>query len=400
MEHLAWQRTVEQHREAVLCMVPPPAVVRRALDEALGLVLAVGATAPADLPGTRASAMDGFAVRHADLVQGGTLPVTLDVPAGARPGEGPGPGSAARIMTGAPVPTGADTVVAVEYTDIPRGPVPLPHQVRIHRVPPLGDAIRAAGSDVAAGSVVVAAGSVLDATAISALAATGHAEVSVRPAPRVRVVSTGAELRSPGQPLAAGQLHDSNSFLMAALARSLGHQVDRVSLQHDDAEALTAELPRLLHGTDILVFSGGASAGAFEVVRQALGGRGIGFGHVAMQPGKPQGLGVLDGVPVFCLPGNPVACAVSFLAFVRPWLDAAAGRGGQQHRVQLGQELGGKPGRTRFVGAVLREGRGVPAAARQSHQVTRLAGLDGFLVVPAERESVAAGEELGWLPLP
>lgn len=402
MDHNAWQRSVEEHRQAVLELVRRPATTEVPLDDALGLVLAHDATSPAHLPGAAVSAMDGFAVRHADLSPGAVLPVLGDLPAGAPADRPLAPGGAVRIMTGAVVPPGADTVVAVERTDIPRGPVPLPRHVTIHRPPQPGDAIRAAGSDVAAGSVVVAAGTRLGAAALAALAATGHAAASVHPAPRVRVVSTGAELRSPGEPLAPGQLHDSNSFLMASLARALGHPTERRSVHHDDPAELAAALPGLLAGTDALVLSGGASAGAYEVVRQVLGPRGIDFGQVAMQPGKPQGLGVLDGVPVFCLPGNPVACAVGFLAFVRPWLDASSARpaGAGTSRVVLASPAAGTPGRTRFLAARLVGGRAQVCTAQQSHQVARMVGVDGFVVLGQDQGTVQGGAAVEWLALP
>lgn len=412
---IAWQRTVDEHREAVLRLAPAPPSSSLVLDQAAGLVLAADVHAPRDLPAWRSGAMDGFAVRHQDLLAGGlgeqggaaTLPVTADVPAGSRIVPPLPHGAAIRVMTGAPVPEGADTVVAVELTDIPRGPVPLPSRVQVRRLPPLGDAIRSAGSDAARGQLVAAAGSRLDALTLGAVAAVGTSRVQVHPAARVRVVATGDELVELGSEPGPGQLVDCNSWLLHGLATALGQPSSRVTLDHDDPERLVELLPELLEGTDLLVFTGGASAGAFEVVRQALQPRGVDFGHVAMQPGKPQGVGVVDGVTVLCLPGNPVSAVVSFLAFARPWLDAASGRpAAGEVRCTVAEGWTKKPGRVQFMPVALGADDGRLLARRRSeqgslsHLASRLAGVDGFARVPANASSVAAGDLLDVLLVP
>ncbi|GAA1379687.1 molybdopterin-binding protein [Luteococcus sanguinis] len=404
---IAWQRTVAEHLAAVVFLAPAPRTVEMPLAEASGLALAADVVAPRDLPGWDCSAMDGFAVRRSDLLTAGlsteggevVLPVVGDVPAGAVAPDGLPAGSAVRVMTGAPVPPGTDTVVAVELTDVPRGPVPLPAQVRVHGLPPLGEAVRGRGSDVAAGQVVAGAGSRLDALTLGSLAAVGVSSVPVHSAARVRVVATGDELVPLGSEPGPGQLVDCNSWLLHGLATSLGHPCERVTLNHDDPERMAADLPSLLADVDLLVFTGGVSAGAFEVVRQCLQPRGVEFGQVAMQPGKPQGVGVLDGVTVLCLPGNPVSAVVSFLAFARPWLDAASGRPSPAPvRAVVDDAWRKKPGRAQFMPVVLEATDGRLLARRRSsdgslsHLASRLAGVAGFVVVPADADGVREGD--------
>lgn len=395
MDTNRWHRSIDEHREAVLATARRLPTQTVALDDALGLVLADDVIATVSVPAAAVSAMDGFAVRHADVAVGAVLPVTMDIPVGSVAPHPLEPGTAARIMTGAVVPEGADSVVAVELTDVPRGPVPLPREITIQQQVPFADAVRDAGSDVAAGQVVAPAGSLLDAFAVGALAAVGIAQVDVVPAPRVRVVSTGAELRQPGQVLAPGQIYDSNSHALAACALQAGCVVDRVVLEHDRPDDLAAALPDLLAEVDAVIFSGGVSAGAFEVVRQTLSERGVEFGTVAMQPGKPQGVGVVDGVAVFCLPGNPVSAMVSFMLFVEPWLAVAAGtppRGTVP--VPVDDVWTKKAGRAQVMPVVLGPDgvRRRSPEGSQSHLVTRLVGIDGWAVVPAETTEVRRGD--------
>lgn len=407
MSDVAWHRTFEQHREACVALAPAPTRVDVPVLEARRLVLAEDVHATLTLPATDVSAMDGFAVRHADLREGVVLRVVGDVPAGA-PADGEvTEGTAVRVMTGAGIPAGADTVVAVELTDIPRGPVPLPKQITVREVPPLNDAIRKAGSDVESGSLVASAGMMVGPLEVAALAALGRPTIPVLRLPRVRCVATGAELRGPGEPLEPGQLHDSNSYALAALCESLGHPVERVTMAHDDPDAMATALPGLLADVDVLVFTGGVSAGAFEVVRQTLAERGVEFGQVAMQPGKPQGVGVIDGVTIFCLPGNPVSTVVSFLAFVRPWLDAASGRpAAQLLTATLTEGWSKKPGRAQFMpvrlmlGATGHEASRATAGGSLSHLVSRLVGVDGFAMVDAEASEVRAGDEIKVMMVP
>lgn len=383
----------------MVALAPAPVVAQLPLARAEGRVLAADVTAQLDLPGWTNAAMDGFAVAWDDLEVGVVLPVAGDIWAGQPGGARLAPGSAARIMTGAPLPDGADTVVAVELTDIPRGPVPLPQQVTIHTVPPRGDAVRHRGEDARAGQVVVPAGTRLDPLARGVVAAVGVSEVAVHELPRVRVVATGEEVAELGTPPALGQLVDCNSWLLQGLVTALGHPCERVTMGHDDADRLRAALPELVAGVDLLVFTGGVSAGAYEVVRQALEPLGIEFGEVAMQPGKPQGAGRLEGTTVLCLPGNPVSAVVSCLAFARPWLDAASGRPAPPpvHAV-VEDGWTKKPSRVQFMPVVLGERDGLRTARRRStggsgsHLASRLAGVDGFAHVGAAVTAVSPGD--------
>ncbi len=345
-------------REALGALRPLDAVATP-LQAAHGLVLAEDVTAALPVPPWTNSAMDGYALRAEDAA-GATnqapvvLPVAGDVPAGTAPAP-LAPGTAMRIMTGAMLPEGADAVVRVEDTDQAPGPRPLPQRVAIHAAPSTCLNVRRAGEGCAVGDPVMEAGTLLGATAISALASVGRAEVLARPRPRVAVVSTGAELVDAGQGLAPGTIPDSNSLLLAGLIRECGAAFAGARRSADTAEALAAVLAEAAEDADLVVTSGGVSAGAFDpltMLAESAGGpaaaRGstlnaaptggdgpgarvrISFAKVAMQPGKPQGHGAIrarDGrdVPLLCLPGNPVSVLVSFTLVVAPALAILAG---------------------------------------------------------------------------
>ncbi|HWJ08816.1 MAG TPA: gephyrin-like molybdotransferase Glp [Nocardioides sp.] len=294
------------------------------LDEARGRVLAEAVHAAEPLPSFDNSGMDGYAVRAAE-VAGATpdepvrLPVAGDVPAGAPVSE-LAPGTTVRIMTGAPVPRGADAVVEVEVTDGGTG------TVTINEARAAGSFVRPAGSDVAVGDEVLAPGAVLGAAQLGVLAALGTRHVVVRRRPRVLVVSTGSELAEEPLP-GSGQIRDANGVLLAAAVEDAGGVAVRKLWVEDDVPTFLALLDgELASGEiDLVLTSGGVSAGAYEVVKDGLGPRGVEFVKVAMQPGMPQGSGVVSGVPVACLPGNPVSALTSYEVFVRPALRAAFG---------------------------------------------------------------------------
>ncbi|HIW30362.1 MAG TPA: molybdopterin molybdotransferase MoeA [Candidatus Luteococcus avicola] len=401
---VAWRRTVDEHRAAVLALAPAPTPETIGLDSALGRVLASQVSSRVDMPGWTNSAMDGFAVRFDDLSPGVRLPVTGDLPAGHPGGLELPPGVAMRIMTGAPLPGGADTVVPVELTDIPRGPVPLPAAMTVHELPERGGAVRERGEDAALGSVVAPAGARLDALTRGVIAAVGVAEVAVWRTPTVTAVATGDEVLELGTEPSAGQLVDCNSWLVHGLAAAAGNPAERCTLGHDDADRLRAALPELTAGTDLLVFTGGVSAGAYEVVRQALTPLGVEFGEVAMQPGKPQGLGRIGDTTVLCLPGNPVSAVVSFLAFGLPWLDAASGRPARRPvQATVADGWHKKPGREQFMPVVLNPDRTVGRRSPEgsgSHFVTRLAGVHGFARIPAAVGRVEPGTQVEVMMVP
>ena len=334
--------------ELLAALEPLPAVVLP-LAEAHGLILAEDAAAALPVPPWTNSAMDGYAVRAADAAGADQSPVVLpvdgDVPAGAVPAP-LGPGTAQRIMTGAMLPEGADAVVRVEDTDQEPGPRPLPERVEIRAAPRPGLNVRRAGEDVGVGDPVLGAGAVLSAAALSALASTGTGSVRAVPRARVAVVSTGAELVDPGAALPAGSIPDSNSVLLSGLVVEHGAALATVTRSADTAASLAGALTAAAASADLIVTSGGVSAGAFDPLTMLAEDRAaldqdraagaairLNFARVAMQPGKPQGHGTVradDGreVPLIMLPGNPVSVLVSFRTIVAPALARLMGHDG------------------------------------------------------------------------
>lgn len=409
-------KTVDEHLADIVRAVGPLPARPFPLDEAHGTVLAEDVYAAAPVPGFDNSAMDGYAVRRADVAAASrerpvTLPVAADLAAG--PGEPPplAPGTAARIMTGAPVPPGADAVVPVEWTDggtqMPAG-VPAGRTVRIGQAPQPGHNIRRAGEDLAPGGLVLPAGTLLGAAQVGLLAAAGRGGATTHPRPRVAVLSTGSELVAAGRPLRPGQIADSNSHALTAAARAAGAVVHRVGLVPDDAPLLLRMIEEQLDRVDALVTSGGVSVGAYDIVRQVLTGLGtVAFERVAMQPGMPQGFGVLRGVPVFTLPGNPVSALVSFEVFVRPALRRLRGLPAEptgRLQVEVGAPLRSPAGKRSFLRVLVdRRDDGTPlarpAGGQGSHQLAALAAADALLVVPEDVTDVAPGMRLAALPI-
>jgi molybdopterin molybdotransferase len=279
--------SVDEHRDRILAAIQPMAAFPQPLMESLGLACAEDVHAPVSLPGFDNSAMDGYAVRFEDVAHATTqepvvLPVVGEIGAGSARVFALAPGTAVKIMTGAPVPTGADTIVPYEATDRGVG------QVRIGEAPrEPGQHVRRAGDDVAAGDLVVPEGTVLGARHLGLLAAVGRATVATRPRPRVVVISTGSELRDPGQALGHDSIYDGNSYLLAAAAREAGAIAFRVGIVPDEPHAFRTALHDQLVRADLVVTSGGVSQGDFDVVKEALTPDGVWFGPVAMQPGKP-----------------------------------------------------------------------------------------------------------------
>ena len=405
-------RSVEEHRAAVAELLAPLPVERVPLGRARGRVLAEALVTGIALPPFDNSAMDGYAVRAAD-VAGATevdpreLPVTADIPAGRTDVPPLEPGTAHRIMTGAPLPAGADTVVQVEHTD---GGL---DRVRVLRAPAAGTSVRRAGEDVVAGQVVLPAGTVLGAPQIGVAAAIGVASLPVRRRPTVLVLSTGSELVAPGTPLQLGQIYESNGPMLAAAVEDAGGVADLLRFVPDDVAHLNRVLDdHLAAGTvDLVLTSGGISAGAYEVVKEALAGRGVEFVKVAMQPGGPQGVGRVGGVGVVALPGNPVSSHVSFEVFVRPVLRAALGYPHPERpRViaALAAPLTSTAGRRQYRRGVVDAVAGptprcegwtvVEVGGPPSHLLGALARADCFFVVPEETTELPAGSPVEvWL---
>ncbi|SEN09647.1 molybdotransferase-like divisome protein Glp [Actinacidiphila rubida] len=425
--------SVSEHLESILAQLKPLDPIELQLLDAQGCVLVEDVTVPVALPPFANSSMDGYAVRVAD-VQAATAehPAVLDVIGDVAAGTGDlptvGPGQAARIMTGAAMPPGAEAVVPVEWTDGGTGggpatamsahsvdPTGAGGEVRVHRPAHSGQFVRDRGSDVAAGELALPAGTVLGAPQIGLLAAIGRGTVTVRPRPRVVVLSTGSELVQPGEPLGPGRIHDSNSFALTAAARAAGAIAYRVGAVTDEVETLRATIEDQLIRADIIVTSGGVSVGAYDVVKEALssigdsfGGEGDGtLGHVefrklAMQPGKPQGFGRIgpDRTPLLALPGNPVSAYVSFELFVRPAIRTLMGAPSVHREVVRAvcvAEIDRSPeGRRQFLRGRYdrRTATVTPVGGAGSHLVKAMAHADCLIVVPEAATSVSAGGEV------
>jgi molybdopterin molybdotransferase len=395
-------KTVDEHISDILDSVAVLPARRLPLAAAHGCALATDVRATIALPGFDNSAMDGYAVRAADVEQASPdapvrLPVTGEIAAGAALPDLVAPGTAVRIMTGAPFPPGADTVIQLEWTD---GGT---ETVAVHQPARRGLHIRRAGEDVTPGSLVLRAGSVLGSAQIGLLAAINVARPPVRPRPRVAVLSTGSELVAVGNAVGPGQIVDSNSHAVAAAAREAGCEVRRLTDVPDDPAQFEAALRAILPEVDAVVTTGGVSVGAHDVVKQVLAATGeVRFERIAMQPGQPQGFGVIDGVAVFTLPGNPVSALVSFELFVRPALRrmrGLTGPGRPRPVVTVAERLTSPPAKRSFPRVLV--GRGADgglvahsAGGQGSHHLSAAAGANALLVVPEEVTVVEPGDQL------
>ncbi|MBW0126139.1 molybdopterin molybdotransferase MoeA [Pseudonocardia oceani] len=385
-------RDVAAHAARAAALVAPVGSETLPLAACAGRRLAADVHAVDDLPAFDNSAMDGYALRIGDLGPDG-LPVTAHVPAGSVPAP-LAPGTAQRVMTGAPLPEGADTIIPVELTDDGR------EHVRVLAPVTAGRHIRRRGDDIRTGDVVLRSGTALGPAQLAAAAGCGLAVLPVHRRLRVAVLSAGSELVGAGGRRGAGQTHDSNGVLLVAALRAAGADAEQLPIVPDSPAELAALLERHLDGIDLLVTSGGISAGDHEVVRDVLGPAGVEFGPVALRPGGAQGLGTHRGVPVITLPGNPVACWVGFELFVRPAVRAASKL--PQDRVRRAARatvaFRASPGRHTVVPAVLDEQTGevAPVPSAGSHSLRALAGAN--CLVELDGTGAAAGEQVTILP--
>lgn len=396
-------RTVEEHAEIIARLVEP--LVSGGLSETVPLAAASGRVTAAevrsdvDLPLFRNSQMDGYAVRATDIERAPVaLEVSGDIPAGHTVPVILTPGTAVRIMTGAPVPSGADTVVPVEDTELVLG---LDDDlsgavVEIARSRRPGEYVRDRGSDLRRGDTLVDAGTRLAARHLAALAAAGVETVEVRPLLRVGILTTGAELVSGGATAAFGQVFDANGVALAALVAESGAVVSVRTATSDDRDEFERALLAAVAVSDLVVTSGGISKGAFEVVREVLEPRGAEVVTVAMQPGGPQATTVVDGVPVLSFPGNPVSTQVSFTVFLRDLLRASAGlpASGPEH-APLASAVRSVPGKRQFLrGRRLPDGTVEQVAGPSSHLVAAMARADVLIDVPTATEDLPAGADV------
>ncbi|ALG85646.1 gephyrin-like molybdotransferase Glp [Gordonia phthalatica] len=392
--------TVDEHRARVLAAAPPLPAIAQLISDSTGLVLAEDVVNRWPVPLFDNSGMDGYAVHRADATVGATLRVVADVPAGSPEDPAMAAGEAVRIMTGAPVPTAADAVVPLEHTDLGTAiSEAAPETITITVEPKEHAHIRRTGEDTPAGSVAVAAGTVLGPWQLSAIASAGHETILVHRKPRVAIISTGSELIDPSGTPERGQIPESNSVLLAAAVTQAGAEVAAVTRVPDDEHALRSVLTGL--DVDAAILTGGASVGAFDIVKAVLDGTGsIEFTTVAMQPGKPQGFGLTEfGVPAFCLPGNPVSVAVSFEMFVRPALRQMAGL----HDIDRPRVIRTaaaswrrKPGRVQILPVVFDDETVRPASrgGSGSHLVTSLADATALALIPADVDHVSEGDRV------
>lgn len=389
-------RPLETAQSDVLAAMRLLPVVSAGLRECLGLVLAEPVDAPHDLPPFANSAMDGYAVLAADVADPPVeLTVLEDVPAGSVPTQRITPGTAIKIMTGAPLPEGAEAVVRVEDT------TPGDGTVQVHAAVPIGTSVRPAGGDVAGGSPVFAAGTRLGPAHLGMLASLGVARPPVRRRPLVAILSTGDEIEPPETAdLRPGKIRDSNRFVLRGLLEELGAVVIDHGIVGDDAVALNRVLGHAAANADIVLTSGGVSMGDYDLVKEELSKLGtVEFWKVAMQPAKPFAFGTLGDTPLFGLPGNPVSVFVAFEQFVRPALLQMMGAEAlfrpRVHAV-LEHSLSTDPEKTVFVRAVAVSGadgvwRARSAGGQSSNVLSALAAANAFAVVPRGDGDVPAG---------
>ncbi len=391
--------SIDEALARVLARSRPLASERVQVATAAGRVLAQDVAAGVDLPPFASSAMDGFAIRAVDVP--GRLPVVHRIAAGLPAERTLEPGSAMEISTGGAVPEGADSVVPIERV------VTQDNEIEVTEPVSLGANVRPPGGDIRAGEPLLASGTVLGAAQIGALAAAGATEVSCARRPVVAVLSTGTELRPPGEPLGPGQIYESNGPMLAAALRAAGAVVEVSAPVLDDEEAHRGALARGLE-SDMLVTSGGVSVGPHDLVRRILAELGVDedFWGVAVRPGKPLAFGTRGATLVFGLPGNPVSALVGVELFVRPALLALQGvthPGPHYERGRLASPLRQNDKRDELARARRsREGEETvlePVTGQESHMIARAAGADALVLVPRGAGELAAGASVRYLRL-
>ncbi len=379
------------------------------ITSALGRVLAEDIVSDINLPPFANSSMDGYAVRADDVLEAAAqapvrLCVTMDIPAGAYPTGTLAAGQAARIMTGAPLPDGADAVVPVEQTDSnwrAGADTTLAEQVSIHHAARTGDNVRPAGEDVSIGQTVLQAGTILRPQDLGILAALGCDPIPVVRQPRVAIVSTGDELVEVNEPLGPGKIRDSNSHTLAGLIASYGAIPLRQPIARDSLEAVRTMFRTALDlKPDLIISSAGVSVGTFDVVRTVLDELGkVQFWRVNVRPGKPLAFGEIQGVPFFGLPGNPVSAMVTFDIFVRPALLKLLRRTDDAETITAvtGEDMR-SDGRRSYIRVRLKRENGQVIAqttgTQSSGALMSMVLADGLLIIPEDVTVVPAGTEL------
>ncbi|MCG8920564.1 molybdopterin molybdotransferase MoeA [Actinokineospora sp. PR83] len=397
-------RSVDEQLARALAAAVRPAPVRVAISEAQGLLCAEEVVAERSLPGFDQAAVDGYAVRSVDTQPAGEaavqLPVVGEIASGSRQPRRLQPGQAVRVATGAPLPTLADAVLPLGFTDGHHS------KVTVHTPVPSAAYVRRTGEDVQTGDVAVRRGSIIGSAQVGLLAAVGKSKVLVYPRPRVSVISVGDELvdvdRTPGQ----GQVYDVNSYALAAAARDAGAEVSRVGIVSSDVKRLREVVESRLSQAEILVISGGVGGELAEEVRAAISELGdVDLTRVAMHPGSQQGFGRLgpDAIPAFLLPGNPMSALVVFEVMVRPLIRAAQGKRNPHRRVvsaRLLSPVTSTKARRGFLrGQLLRDETNgeylvQPLGLSGSHLLASLAEANCLVLIDEDTVEVSVGQEV------
>lgn len=395
---------LDEAQTHIIDRCPPLPVTSVPLREARGLVTAEGVSSPEQIPPFDNTAVDGFAVRAADTAPAGaegdgnavSLSIVGTIAAGAAPTVPVEPGQAIRIMTGAPMPDGADAVAMVEWTSVDG------ETVTIDRSVSAGDAVRGAGEDLQPGDAVFEPGTELTPGHLGVLASIGRYDVKVGKRPRVGVFSTGDELIEGSQPLQPGQIRDSNRHTLIALAERDGFEAVDLGMIPDDEDKIEAAVRSGAADCDALLTSGGVSMGDYDYVKAVLSRiADMRWMQVAIKPAKPLAFGLMGDTPVFGLPGNPVSSMVSYELFARPGLRSMMGHS-QLHRPRVAGVAGqdwrrGPDGKTHFVRVRIDDSGGayavVSAGGQGSHQLTAMAGADALAIVP-DGDGFATGDAM------
>jgi molybdopterin molybdotransferase len=391
-------KSVDQHLQDILALAKPLEPFAMPLLEAHGTILAVDVHSKVALPPWDNSAMDGFAVRAAEIFPDRPMEIAGEVAAGNGETSELPLGKVLRIMTGAPIPDGCDAVIPVEWTREETG------IVFFDKSPDYGAHIRRLGSDINVGDLILSAGTKLNATHIGTAAAIGIDSLITRPNPRVVLISTGDELVEPGLPLNHGQIYDANSWLLTTAAREAGAIAYRVGAVPDNEEKFMQVLEDQLVRADLIVTSGGVSQGVYDTVKNVLAKLGsVTFESVAMQPGMPQGYGLVgpDSTPIITLPGNPVSAYVSFELFVRPMIKALLGVHDSERpevKASLASDVKSPLGKRSFLrGLASRVGDSytvVPVAGQGSHMLGGLSQANALIIIDEATEQISAGSQV------
>jgi molybdopterin molybdotransferase len=400
--------SVVEARERILSHFQASPEEKMPLVKCASRVLAADIIAAHDLPPFDNSSMDGFAIRAVDSANAAasraTLNVIADIPAGSTPTVTLAPGEAARIMTGAQLPKGADAVIPVEDTDFHSrdAGTAAPETISFMRTVQVGENIRPRGMDLHAGDMILQKGHKLKAQDLGLLAMLGVAQVHVHKKPRVALFSSGDELLEVGAPLTESKIHESNSYTLGTLVEEAGVDVLRLGIAKDTRESVGSLLQKAVsEKVDLIVSSAGVSVGAFDFVKDVIESNGkLDFWRVNMRPGKPLAFGEYHGVPFIGLPGNPVSAFVGFEVFVRPVLGRLSGQldgVGTGMKVRCGEEIE-SDGRESYLRAKIHIENGIHIATLTGHQgsgnLLSLVQADALLIIPAGVKCVPAGQEV------